>query len=65
MQDDNYKNKDYDNELIALANLIYKETEKTLLTRECEQILINLLTSNLFDNKYIIDEEKINKVKTL
>lgn len=65
MQDENYKNKDYDNELIALANLIYKETEKTLLTRECEQILINLLTSNLFDNKYIIDEEKINKVKTL
>ena len=65
MQDNNYKNKDYDNELIALANLIYKETEKTLLTRECEQILINLLTSNLFDNKYIIDEEKINKVKTL
>lgn len=65
MQDNNYKNKDYDNELIALANLIYKETKKTLLTRECEQILINLLTSNLFDNKYIIDEEKINKVKTL
>ena len=44
MQDNYYKSEDYDSELINLAYLIYKETEKTILTSECEKILTNILT---------------------
>ena len=32
MQDNYYKSEDYDSELINLADLIYKETKKTILT---------------------------------
>ena len=65
MQDNYYKSEDYDSELINLAYLIYKETEKTILTSECEKILTNILTDELFDNNYDIEDEKENKVKKI
>ena len=65
MQDNYYKSEDYDSELINLAYLIYKETEKTILTSECEKILTNILTNELFDNNYDIEDEKENKVKKI
>lgn len=65
MQDNYYKSEDYDSELINLAYLIYKETKKTILTSECEKILTNILTDELFDNNYDIEDEKENKVKKI
>lgn len=61
MQDDYYKSEDYDSELINLADLIYQETEKTILSRECERILAELLTEEVFNTEYPKDD-KVKKI---
>ena len=61
MQDNNILNNDTNDELITLTKLIYQETEKTILSRECERILAELLTEEVFNTEYPKDD-KVKKI---
>ncbi len=60
MQDNNILNNDTNDELITLTKLIYQETEKTILSRECERILAEL-TEKVFNTEYPKDD-KVKKI---
>lgn len=61
MQDNNILNNDTNDELITLTKLIYQETEKTIISRECERILTELLTEEVFNTEYPKDD-KVKKI---
>lgn len=61
MQDNNILNNDTNDELITLTKLIYQETKKTILSHECERILTELLTEEVFNTEYPKDD-KVKKI---